>query len=381
MIFYPRQRLFRSYLSHSSYFYDGVMPLKQLTLRRDWKHDRWQNHLLTPFHEVEVVPHHEAQRAFLTQYDNDPYFYPMASTENEFAEIYIIQLKLAIEEAWNPAKFHVFAVSSGYDSRCITMAIKELAEEKGKDWLGNILFFEAAGEGDALKAIMQIEGWDESQYISCYDGLARNRHDYSFNFKRAWRRLNGYISYPLNVWYTPIEWLQEYGVIPGDDQIQVFTMYGANEITRACKHLHQTPEFYFWWHYYHMLSMFPLKGEMVHPCYYGPLIKYLHRNRQYVSKVPDALSVCSVVVPTLYPELDKVTRLGTTDMWRMGQLNPDADLIARTETEYRKSWYGSIVHPEAKPCNDIEYRDWWGHWVLASFCERLLQEGKRIDVD
>ncbi len=380
MMFYPRQRYFRSYLSYSSSLYDAITPLKCVTVRKDWKHDRWQNHLMTPFVEVGVVPHHEVQREFLREYDCQTEIESEPYDIDDFASMYMELIKEAIGSAWKSDKFHVFAVSSGFDSRCITMAIKELAEEKGKDWLGDVLFFEAAGEGDAMKAIMEIEGWDKSQYISCYDGIPRNRHLYSFDFDKAWRRLNGHVSYPLNVWYTPIQWLQEQGIIPDDDKIQCFTMYGANETTRACKHLHQTPEFYFWWHYYHMLSMFPLKGEWVHPCYYGPLIAYLHANRKYIAKVSDALSVCSVVVPTLYPELDKVQRLGTSDMWRRGQLNPDPDIIRKTEEDYRRSWYGTNVHPESEPCNDIEYRDWWGNWVLASLCERLLREGKIINV-
>lgn len=375
---YPRNRLFRSYLSLSSSLYDTAKPLKSLTIRRDWKHDRWQNHLMTPFHEIEVVPHHEAQREFLCNYKQCDYdVYP----EWSFSKNYMRILKSAIREAWKSSKYHVFAVSSGYDSRCITMAIKELAEENGPEWLGRILFFEAAGEGDALKQIMEIEGWDKDKYLSCYGGNAKEYHEYSFNFKKAWKNLNGYVSYPINVWWTPFQWLQDQGILPEDDnELQCFTMYGANETTRACKHLHQTPEFYFWWHYYHMLSMFPLKGDMVHPCYNPYVIKYLHANREYIKNVPDSLSACSIVAPMLYPELESVKRLGTKDVKLRGYLNPSAEIIRKTEEDYRKSWYGSQVHPEAKPCNDIEYRDWWGNWVLASFCERLLQEGKVINV-
>lgn len=379
---YPRQRIFRSYLSYSPSMYEAVKPFNRITLRKNWDHSRWQNHLFTPFHEIDVVPHNEVQRNFLREWDATSDYYGVMEDKQLFCQFYMHVIKDAIESVWKSDKFHVFAVSSGYDSRCITMAIKELAEERGEEWLGRILFFESAGEGDALKQIMEIEGWGKDQYLSCYHGSPSEYHSHSFDFKKAWKRLNGYISYPINVWWTPFQWLQDQGILPEDDnELQCFTMYGANETTRACKHLHQTPEFYFWWHYYHMLSMFPLKGEMIHPCYNAYVIKYLHANREYIKNVSDALSVCSVVAPTLYPELERVKRLGTKDVKLRGYLNPSAEIIRRTEDDYRMSWYGNRVHPEAKPCNDIEYRDWWGHWALASFCERLRKEGKEINVD
>lgn len=377
MIPYPRERKFRSYGGYSSRLMDVVKPLAKIELNRDFRHDLWTSTLDTPFRGVEVVPHHEVQRKFLEQYPYET----ICPKYGTFETGYLANLMRAIEDVWKEDKVHVFAVSSGYDSRCITMAIKALAEENGEGWLGKVIFFEAAGEPEQFLQLMEAQGWAKDQYLVCYGGKPTEYHRYSFDFSRAWQRLNGFISYPVNVWYTPIEWMQEQGIIPNDDsQIQCFTMYGANETTRACKHRHQTLDYYYWWHYHHMLSAFPLKGEWVHPSYHPYVLKYLEANREHLECISDALSVCSVVAPALFPEFKSIKKMGTNDVRLAGYLNPSRAITDMVEKDYRSSWYGREVHPEIKPAYDIAYRDWWGHWATASFCEHLKNQGRSISV-
>ncbi len=381
MAFYSRSRLFRSYCGWSTSLIEAAKHARSLTLRKDFSYDRWRQELVTPFHEVEVVPHFVQDRVFRNRFDK---------VEGErhinfdtFCAGYMLYLKQAIVSIWKPYKVHVFATSSGFDSRCITMAIKQLAEQYGSDWLGRVLFYEANGESEQFKQLMEAEGWSKDQYLSCYDCSVRptEYHAYSFDFSKAYYRLNGFISYPVNGWYTPIEWLQEQGIIPGDDQIQCFTMYGANETTRTNKHLHQGLDFYFWWHYHHMLSAFPLKGEWVHPSYHDELLRYLQVNREYLTGISDALSVCSIVAPHLFPELKHIKKMNTTDVEFQGYLHPSPKIIEQTVKDYHNSWYGKNAHPEVKPAYDIEYRNWWGHWATASMCEHLIMNRRRIEID
>lgn len=378
---YPRERKFRSYYGHSSRLIDVVRPFREVHVRRDFKYDRWANNHDTVFREAEVVPHYETQRSFLNALDKEESAGAKRPDLRSFAEGYMDRLVYAMEDTWKPDKIHLVATSSGFDSRCITMAILRLVEMHGPDWLGKVIFFEAAGEHEPFIQLMEKQGWNKDQYLVCYGGKSTEYHDFSFDFSRAWQRLNGFISYPVNVWYTPIEWMQEQGIIPNDDsQIQCFTMYGANETTRANKHHHQTLDFYFWWHYYHMLSAFPLKGEWVHPCYHPSVLKYLQVNRDYLANISDALSVCSVVAPLLFPQFQDIKKMSTKDVKLLGYLDPSRRIIEQTEKDYRASWYGREVHPEIEPARDIEYRDWWGHWATASMCEYLKQQGRSVQV-
>jgi len=375
MISYPRERKFRSYGGYSSRLMDVVVPLPNPELRKDFRYDRWTATLETPFRNAEVVPHHEVQLDFLCV----PF--PLCPKYETFEKGYMASLAAAITDKWNPDKIHVIATSSGYDSRCIAMAIKTLAEENGDEWLGRVLFFEAAGEPESFTQLMRAQGWAEDQYLVCYGGKPTEYHRYSFDFGKAWQRLNGFVSYPVNVWYTPIEWMQEQGILPNDDsQIQFFTMYGANETTKACKRSDQGLEYYYWWHYHHMLSAFPLKAECIHPCYHPYVLKYLGANREPLQQMPDGTSVCAMVSTKLYPEFNGIKKLVTKDVQMAGYLNPSRSIMEMVERNYRSSWYGREVHPEIKPAYDIEYRDWWGHWATASFCEHLKNQGRSISV-
>jgi len=375
---YPRQRYFRHYNAYTPSLLDAAIKSPSLTLRKDFDYSVWSNGLQTPFLEIDTAPPEEVHGYIHSAVEGA--FAEHAGNVGEFAELYFETLKHVIQRTWNPRKTHVFAVSSGYDSRCILSAVTELY----KNGLigGDIFFFESAGEGPQFNQILDILGWGKDNRVVCYGGKPTEYHAYSFDFDRAHERLNGFISYPVNVWYTPIEWLQREGMIPADDsKIQVFTMYGANETTKACKYDYLGLRWYFWWHYHHQLSAFPLKGEMIHPHYHVDMLKFMEVNREYLKEVPDGSTVCEVICSQLFPELRSVSKLKTVDVKRLGFLSPSREIVQRVENDYRQSWYGRTVCPDVQVSRGIEYTNFWGRWATAGFCEHLIKRGKQIHVE
>ena len=276
-----------------------------------------------------------------------------------------------IEDYWIPDKFHVILHSSGFDSRLISTAIKRLHEKNGDDWLGDVLFMEINRETDQFERIMEIEGWDESQYIA-YNGDVdpKERHSRSFEFKNAWRRPNGVSCFPLNFWWETVEWLQDEGVAPVDMDLNCFTGLGSS------------PKFPVWVKSQSILDMWyrdryacdiyslPLKGNWIFPFLH---IDYINALIEYGEGQPGFYR--KALLDYYAPEIMEV------EYYQGGYGSISDRLFNQVVNDYRISWYGEEVRPDVEFINQIGYRKWWGFWCLASFCDHLLETGHEIEVD
>lgn len=396
--FYRRERIYRSEIGESFLFHE-VCPEK-LTLNKNlhpkiFKEltDGWNG---TIFNEVNVVP-------FVEAYDTETKNFYMEGIsrvivgKEEFAKCMFNKLMSVIEDTWIPEKFHVIPHSSGYDSRLISTILKRLKKKHGSDWIGDYLFVEAHGESDhALEAIV-MEGWKKSHYIVINENVnSSEAHAHNFEFTSAWRRGNGYIGFPVNVWYGMVEWLQNKGLVPiDDDQIQCYTGYGANETmysmykpshyfsNNTVDSMHIPKHgvgWYFAWHYYHHLSGFTLKSNWIHPFYnldyLREFIKYSKGNIEEVAS--RCLSVSSILLSYFEPELGKLHKLVTKEVTKRGYNTISDRLLNKAIKDYRSSWYGKNIKPNIIPTNRLIYCDWWGSWYVASFCEYLLKSGHSI---
>ena len=110
---------------------------------------------------------------------------------------------------WDDSKMQVVSHSSGYDSRVISMAIKELGK--------NAVFVETCGESEGFKKIMDYFGWKDYIITHC---PMDNPVDI---FKAP-------VGYPLNIFYTPFKKLHQEGKI---DNFQIITGLGQNEVTKT----------------------------------------------------------------------------------------------------------------------------------------------------
>jgi hypothetical protein len=307
------------------------------------------------------------------------------------------KLLFVVENTWDPNKFHVLPHSGGFDSRLISLILKRLKEKHGKDWLGDYLFVESHGESDFFYSLIDANGWDRSKCVVINEGVDPSEaHAHNFEFTNAWKRGNGYIGWPVNVWYHQVEWLQNKGLVPTDDnQIQCYTGYGANETTRSMHKTHMFHDakfpsaykpahgvgWYFPWHYHHDLSGFALKGNWVHPYYsFDYLREFVTFSKGHIEQLPPGFSLSGVVLREIEPELASVHKPVTKEIKRKGYFRISDRLLNQTIADYRSSWYGKNIKPGVKPTNNLIYCDWWGSWYVASFCEYLLKSGHSIKV-
>lgn len=398
--FYRRERLYTSSCGISSNFVE-TCP-KELTFYNYKQYNKLFRELFrywhgTIFNEVNIL---QFEKAFTpeTKVFAEKEIKNKPIPRSAFVSIMFSYLYRALLETWDSKKFHIIPHSSGYDSRVISLLIKRYKEEYGSSYLGDFLFVECWGEHEEFKEIMKLEGWDKSQYMVLNEMSAPSeKHNHCFNFSDAWKRGNGYMGYPVNCWYSTIEWLQNKGYAPKDDnEVQCYTGYGANELTRimntndSCRFkradvfVDYTPRnvigWYFPWVYYHNLSTFALKGDWIHPYYYFEFLeRYAKYGREHVKDIINGESMSKVIVQELSPDLYKIHRGNFKEACGKGYFHVSDDILNMAVKDYESSWYYKTMHPEVNYTNRIEYNEWWGSWYVASLCEYLLKNGHTIN--
>jgi len=382
--FYPRPRIYRCDDKESVWFHE-VVP-KEVTLYKELSDSIYmqvaKGNNQTVFKEVNLVPYGESRSPAVIAFEAEE-IEKETVDHAQFCEIMFDALTKVVEDTWIPEKFHVVHHSSGYDGRMLSQAIKRLYKKNGVDWLGKLVFLEAGGEAAGFREIMAIQGWGPSRTAVYNDGVeALEYHAKSFEFIDAWRHCNGVVGFPVNVWWEPIEWLQEVGRVPTDNELQCYTGYGSNETTKAIHFQKKGVSWYFNWHYYHNLSNFALKGDWVHPFYNLDFLRQETRySRGHLDVIgPASLGISKIVLEQLFPKLTNVKKLVTGHLRDKGYFTTSSRILRRAVRDYKNSWYGKHF-PNVEPTETIHYNHWWGSWALASFCEYLRSEGHEIKIE
>jgi len=382
--FYWRNKVFKSELGKSAWVYK-IIP-KELTVRKTIEpgliEPLTEHYLKTPFYEVNIVPYHEAQTQEVADFVAKGCKSKNISKQ-KFSKLYYETLKRVIKENWESDKFHVLLQSSGYDSRLISMAIKDNHKELGDRWLGDIIIVESGSEFKLFKKIMKHMDWKPYQYTVYNNGdnPDLNINEYysdNFDFKKAWKRLNGYSSYPMNQYDLIVDWLYDTNIIPENREYQGWSGYGSNETTLAIAWNMGIP-WYFRHYYYHGLSHFP-RENWVFPYLHFDMLDLLQTYGQNYAKetFSKRAGIPELVLNELFPELQKIPKMYLEDLVNAGYRTISDSLLEQVSKDYFASWYGKNVNPNVKPQKQIDYLSWWVCWSMASFCEYLLENNYNI---
>lgn len=350
--------------------YVDLLP-KNLTIDPDFTARRFSERRNTLFKEVVVVPASEIITPPMRRLFNAKP--TRKETKREFFQKLIARLRAYILEVWDPEKDHVILHSSGLDSRMISWTIKRLHNEFGDKWLGNTVFTCSKWEDSCFNGIMQYEGWDKSQYVVPNEAKHKTRYYESslVDFDGAWERC-GVSAIPVNLfWYLP-EHAQKLGYV-GDD-IQTFTgQWGnsifdwGNESPEAGENFRKMYKMFYW----SVLFQRPMKGELTH-LFADSELGYL------VSS--STVRLGKRLRPELLAFMDK--RLATfTNMRSDGDRHQKIadDIINKMIADYRASWYGKNIAPQARiKHKTTEFQPWYSRWTSASLCKHLLKSGYTI---
>jgi hypothetical protein len=318
------------------------------------------------FEEVEIVPPEETWGSEVRALADAEIAQRQISVER-FAKTQFNAMRDAIARAWEPDKFHFIHHSAGWDTRMMTMTLWSLYQERGDDWLGDVLFVECANEAKEARRIVREVGWDESLFVVYNEGAPPDEyHARSLNFETAWERTDGGMrAYPFNMWWDVPEWAQEEGLIP-DDEVQYWSAFSANNAVNAAVKNRLGESFL--WQPYNALSAVPLKGDWVFPYTDLEFMKTLAKVGR--GQHPRWSTFVSVVV--LSPEVGMIEN--PYDV-RYRELSDE--LYEMAVRDYLGSAFGR-AYPYVGSSQEIEHCMWWGYWGLASLCEKLLAEGYKI---
>lgn len=148
----------------------------------------------TILNEVEIVPSQEALpdtwvKSLITKRK-------IRVGTQEFFERIIQFFREHVESTWSKDKHHLLQHSSGWDSRILGSLIRQIYEERGDPWLGEISFVCYGNEITSVKDILKAEGWENPTVT-----LLPKDDVYfktNFDFKTAWCGVNGCSAYPVN---------------------------------------------------------------------------------------------------------------------------------------------------------------------------------------
>ena len=285
----------------------------------------------------------------------------------------------AIAAAWDPAKTKVVFHSSGLDSRVISSCIRKLNQERGDEWLGNILFLSNRWESKPFTKIMKAQGWKPSQYAAYTDGGPDMHFDRVLDFERYWYTNNAPVPMLGRFFgYLP-EWAQEKGLLPGNDQLIFFnghgpefggnnregmwkTSGGSAHVTSRIQHFKR--------HDYYSPSMLNYPSNS-HGIFVLAEANVVNRALGHSSKG----SIRQAIERALSPETLRIPRRPGND--HRGK--PVArSVMLRSEACFNESIYAKLTGKRWKTPSNAAISKAWAEWGVASLCEHLVGSG--VDV-
>jgi len=90
--------------------------------------------------------------------------YPDSTDLKQYITDYVKLLKKYFIEQWDNSKFHLILMSGGADSRIISWILKELRDEYGQSFLGDLCFVCHHDEDAMFLEVMKLQGWKPEQY-------------------------------------------------------------------------------------------------------------------------------------------------------------------------------------------------------------------------
>ena len=324
----------------------------------------------TLFKEIEVLPAKEiitpsVRRAFKATPQREE------SKVKLFEKMYS-RLRQVILDTWKPEMAHIFLHSSGIDSRVLSWILKELHNELGDSWLGDVIFVCSKWEASNFKGIMRYEGWDESQFLVLRENAPYERY-YEPNlvdFENAWTWANGVEAIPVNLfWYLVDAAEERLGT-----NSQVYSGSWGNTVLdnasgpEAGEGLRKKYKLFYWG----VGCRRPFKGkECVYPYTDSELAWTIGTSKQRLGH-----KLRFEFVNYIDTGLAKFTN-EDSDGDRHRRIA--SDIMSKMISDYDKSWYGKNIAPGARPKHrTTEFQAFWSRWTSASLCEHLIKNGYTI---
>lgn len=283
----------------------------------------------------------------------------------------------AIDSVWVPDKTHVVFHSSGLDSRILSGCIRKLYRERGRSWLGDVLFLSNRWEAKSFYEIMRLQGWNRSQYAAYIEGSADEHYGRVLDFERYWYTANAPYPHSGCVLTYLAEWAQEKGLLPSGKCLQAFNGHGCEgrgsregawRLQGSAEATARAIWDYASWAYYTAAgSYFP---NNVHANFVLAEEGVVNAGLGWNTK----RSMRKAIVDRLCPEIKHLPNMHKSDSG-----HPIGNQVRETaERQFAESHYARLTKTTWKAPMKSGFDRRWAIWGLASLVEHLHQQGVEI---
>lgn len=351
-----------------------VLP-RRLTLNPDYVGVKGREFKL--FHEIRLVPFRE-----LITKEWQELFTMKTNTVKMSRSEFLLGIRQRMENIimanWDSKATHIHLHSSGFDSRILSCMIRNLFQKHGSDWLGHMAFVCSKWEGPSFRKIMEYEGWNQNQYLVVRE-KSKDEDVWApifLDFKNAWQRSQGDFTRARSIFVYLPEMASQELKFPLNN-VQIWHTDGHGLVSQK-----NGAGMRDW---FEMLYAGPSGGirpewEVISPYHNLDLLKFILQSPFSFDK-PMRLQLIAIMDKRLVkiPNLNKLGHIP----WRHSSF-----ALEKALQDYRKSWYGRKIRPNAvwPEVKEYRYKNWrqinkmTSHWTIASFCDYLLASGYKIKV-
>lgn len=353
--------------------YISILP-QSLTLDPNFEAKYLWKGYQTLFEEIKIIPPEiatspEMQALFRAKVGS------LRMSKSQFLAGLRKKLRNIVFDNWKPGIFHVHVHSSGFDSRMLSWTIKQLHQEQGNAWLGDVMFLCSKWEGSEFKKIMAHEDWKSSQYL-VVDEQLKNEEYYApslLNFESIWRETNGPSCIPVNLMWYLVERTQKRGLLP--QRIQLWTTQWGNTVLdpssspqggRAIERLWKM-------HYLSQIGTCLKKGfEVTEPFINIDLAQFI---------VNSSVRMGENLRLALLASMDrKLSQFRNLHLSGDRKQPISREIMQRVAKDYSESWYGRNVKKNIVWKASTDHFPCWSHWTAASLCKHLVKNGYKIKI-
>lgn len=348
---------------HSKRIYE-IVPDK-FTLDKGFVASSYYKTPKTIIKEVRTLPYNSVLPSWWASLSRTPLKKEITKPD-EFIQRFIHILSDYIYSIWKPKTNHIILHSSCYDSRILSSIILELYNKYGEDWLGEIIFVCFGEEAKSFEKIMEIEGWNENQYLSLSKINSKSYLEDNLNFKTAFKRLNGPADYPISNCYWAIDEVIKRDLVPSNNT-ELWAASYFNEVFNKLQNHSRNPLPDFLKKYYYS-RVVDFSSVMPVP-FIQPLLNFGSIRHIIQSNVNIPSDIRLNIIHKINPSLSDIPRIPDLTV------QVPTDMGDRLIKQYNESWYGKRNKNKVRGyTNKIISSSWWSHWTAASLCEWIINE-------
>jgi hypothetical protein len=361
--------------------HEAALSLGEVTLTKSYYYAF--NEIALPRQTMfqEIIAHTPKNPPMIEQLIKETPRFRVDVKPGKMAKEIVAGIRQHLETYWDSSKVHIMPHSSGFDSRIVSYIIKQIAEERGKDWLGEIYFFCLAPEVSDYYEIMDWMGWSRDKALA-FDS-PKDPIDFHLDII-DFDRVGGVIDEAFRVMRVGDYFRQLLNTlsVKKEDVQFVSGVFGDETALNAWN----LPNFATRWVFEFGAPENSFCSSHLFPYVSYPVLDVWTKYNRPLPKDKFKLVQCDQLHPKLRNFVNYRMRVIAGEISKeMPEWKFSPGACAKIRGDFEASWYYHNV-PEAKSVKvEDRYRGgtaitpFWNHYLRAAICENIIRRGCKIN--